>query len=236
MARIGAIAFIVRGPDARPCRPVGSGRGLVTGSPAQQQQQQREEQEERSVAVATTPPIPRPLNRFFVLTRIKMAAPSNGSAGPTSQIPGLSQSATDSAPAERLSGRRVGIFATDSEYVKLAKQGGQKGLLSHEVDLDAKPKVPKPTQGHMGCRVRCCLSSSGSKAVSPDGPARAARQPLAAPFGTDSVESWDKEGEGLSPSKDQGSPESAASQLDGLVIAEANKYKRTCYDKKTPPA
>jgi len=56
-----------------------------------------------------------------------MAAPSNGSSGPTSQIPGLSQSASDSTPTERLSGRRVGIFATDSEYVKLAKQGGQKG-------------------------------------------------------------------------------------------------------------
>lgn len=56
-----------------------------------------------------------------------MAAPSNGAAGPTSQIPGLSQSASDSAPAERHSGRRVGIFATDSDYVKLAKQGGQKG-------------------------------------------------------------------------------------------------------------
>ena len=56
-----------------------------------------------------------------------MAAPTNGNAGPTSQIPGLSQSATESTPTERSTGRRVGIFATDSEYVKLAKAGGQKG-------------------------------------------------------------------------------------------------------------
>ena len=58
---------------------------------------------------------------------IKVAAPTNGNAGPTSQIPGLSQSATESTPTERSTGRRVGIFATDSEYVKLAKAGGQKG-------------------------------------------------------------------------------------------------------------
>lgn len=54
--------------------------------------------------------------------------PANGVVGPTSQIPGLSQSA-DTAPAqERTSGRRVGIFESDSDYVKLAKQGGHKGL------------------------------------------------------------------------------------------------------------
>lgn len=51
---------------------------------------------------------------------------SNGAAGPASQIPGLSQSA-DSAPVEKGKGRRVGIQATDSDYVKLAKQGGHKG-------------------------------------------------------------------------------------------------------------
>lgn len=58
--------------------------------------------------------------------------------GPTSQIPGLCQTATESAPAERISGRRVGIFETDSDYVKLAKQGGHKGkirqLLSVHID------------------------------------------------------------------------------------------------------
>lgn len=52
---------------------------------------------------------------------------SNGaSSGPSSQIPGLSQTA-DVTPEEKTKGRRVGIQASDSDYVKLAKQGGQKG-------------------------------------------------------------------------------------------------------------
>ncbi|MED6264631.1 hypothetical protein CHARACLAT_016727 [Characodon lateralis] len=60
---------------------------------------------------------------------IKPGAANSGVTGPTSQIPGLCQSATDSAAVERSTGRRVGIFETDSEYVKLAKQGGHKGKL-----------------------------------------------------------------------------------------------------------
>ncbi|CAL8289934.1 unnamed protein product [Lota lota] len=162
---------------------------------------------------------------------IKVAAPTNGNSGPTSQIPGLSQSASDCAPTERNTGRRVGIFATDSDYVKLAKQGGQKGLLSHDVDVDDKPKMAYNPPDWFNVSKRY----HGSKATSPDGPTRAVRQPLAAPFGTDSASSWDKEGDSVSPSKDKGSPESPACELEGLVISEANKYKRTCYDKKTPP-
>lgn len=67
---------------------------------------------------------------FSVLVGIKPGATNSGVTGPTSQIPGLCQSATDSAPAERSSGRRVGIFESDSDYVKLAKQGGHKGKFS----------------------------------------------------------------------------------------------------------
>lgn len=53
--------------------------------------------------------------------------PANGNAGPASQIPGLSQSA-ETTPEERTTGRRVGIFDSDSDYTKLAKGGGHKGL------------------------------------------------------------------------------------------------------------
>lgn len=56
-----------------------------------------------------------------------------GVTGPTSQIPGLSQSADVDTPAERISGRRVGIFETDSDYVKLAKGGGHKGRCLVEI-------------------------------------------------------------------------------------------------------
>lgn len=54
---------------------------------------------------------------------------SSGATGPNSQIPGLSQTADETSPVERTSGRRVGIFASDSEYVKLAKGGGHKGKI-----------------------------------------------------------------------------------------------------------
>lgn len=63
----------------------------------------------------------------FLIEGIKPGVVNSGVTGPTSQIPGLSQSADVSTPAERTSGRRVGIFETDSEYVKLAKSGGHKG-------------------------------------------------------------------------------------------------------------
>lgn len=56
-------------------------------------------------------------------------ASTNGIEGPASQIPGLSHCA-DGAPEEARPGRRVGIFETDSDYVKLAKQGGQKGTFT----------------------------------------------------------------------------------------------------------
>lgn len=60
---------------------------------------------------------------------IKPGVVTAGVTGPTSQIPGLSQSAdTTTAAVERISGRRVGIFETDSDYVKLAKGGGHKGV------------------------------------------------------------------------------------------------------------
>lgn len=58
---------------------------------------------------------------------IKPGVVTSGVTGPASQIPGLSQTADESTPVERISGRRVGIFETDSDYVKLAKQGGHKG-------------------------------------------------------------------------------------------------------------
>ncbi|KAG7278722.1 hypothetical protein CRUP_023371 [Coryphaenoides rupestris] len=40
---------------------------------------------------------------------------------------------------EKARGRRVGVLETDSDYVKLAKQGGQKGLLWHEETQVSKP-------------------------------------------------------------------------------------------------
>lgn len=63
---------------------------------------------------------------FIVGAWTANVASSNGAGGPSSQIPGLSAS-TDTNAEEKSKGRRVGIQASDSDYVKLAKQGGQKG-------------------------------------------------------------------------------------------------------------
>lgn len=63
----------------------------------------------------------------IVGVRTANLASPNGVVGPSSQIPGLSATA-DTTPEEKTKGgRRVGIQATDSDYVKLAKQGGQRG-------------------------------------------------------------------------------------------------------------
>ena len=59
-------------------------------------------------------------------TGLKTGYQSNN--GPTSQIPGLSTEA-DCLPEEKARGRRVGVMESDSDYVKLAKQGGQKGRI-----------------------------------------------------------------------------------------------------------
>ncbi|XP_029942081.1 uncharacterized protein C7orf57-like [Salarias fasciatus] len=158
---------------------------------------------------------------------IKPGAAGQGVTGPTSQIPGLSQTASDSVP-ERTSGRRVGIFETDSDYVKLAKGGGHKGLLSHDVDdVDDVPKRAYQPSNWFGDESR-----SGSKAASPDG-LKTGRRPLTAPFGTDNGSPWDRDTERHSPDKDKMSPDSPSPQMENLSLA--GKYKRTSYDKKAPP-
>ncbi|CAL1588546.1 unnamed protein product [Knipowitschia caucasica] len=75
---------------------------------------------------------------------IKPSMASSGMTGPSSQIPGLSQT-PDLSPTERTSGRRVGIFESDSDYVKLAKGSGHKGLLSHDAVDDAPRKAYSPS-------------------------------------------------------------------------------------------
>nr|XP_057907173.1 uncharacterized protein C7orf57 homolog isoform X2 [Doryrhamphus excisus]XP_057907174.1 uncharacterized protein C7orf57 homolog isoform X2 [Doryrhamphus excisus]XP_057907176.1 uncharacterized protein C7orf57 homolog isoform X2 [Doryrhamphus excisus] len=160
---------------------------------------------------------------------IKPGAATGGAAGPTSQIPGLSQSADESAPMERISGRRVGIFESDSDYVKLAKQGGHKGLLSHDDNDDDQPKKPYVSNNWFAGDH----SNSGSKATSPNSQAKGGRQPLLAPFGTDNSSSWERETDSFTHDKDKMSPELTAVALEPLSVS--GKYKRMSHDKRTPP-
>ncbi|KAF0045848.1 hypothetical protein F2P81_002377 [Scophthalmus maximus] len=156
---------------------------------------------------------------------IKPGAVSSGATGPTSQIPGLSQSADETSPVERSTGRRVGIFESDSDYVKLAKQGGHKGLLSHDNDAEDMPQKPYNPPNWFGDEAK-----SGSKATSPNSQMKGGSQPLAAPFGTDNNSSWERETDRFN---DKMSPDDATTELEGLSLT--NKYKRTCYEKKAPP-
>ncbi|KAF4080253.1 hypothetical protein AMELA_G00168230 [Ameiurus melas] len=145
---------------------------------------------------------------------------SNGAAGPASQIPGLSQSA-DTAPVEKGKGRRVGIQATDSDYVKLAKQGGHKGLLSHDRE---------DTSAASGTSQVPEWFSSDDQSQT-----KVSTQKLVAPFGTDECSAWDNDS---GAGKDKKSPVGHATQemqklsLSQEEIDEANKYKRMSHDKK----
>lgn len=173
--------------------------------------------------------------------------PSNGVVGPSSQIPGLSATA-NTEPEERTTGRRVGIFESDSDYVKLAKQGGHKGLLSHDVDEEEKNSAPYQPQdlfsGSFGARspVSPSQASSGdSNSISGHrgrrGPPKGAARPLSAPFGTDDVSPWDQDTNAFTTGKDKKvSLDEATNQMGDMSVRdpkEFTKFKRISHDKKS---
>ncbi|XP_051986723.1 uncharacterized protein C7orf57 homolog [Xyrauchen texanus] len=156
---------------------------------------------------------------------------TNGSSGPASQIPGLSASA-DITPEERTKGRRVGIQSTDSDYVKLAKQGGQKGLLSHDDPVEAKPSSYQPSNWFSGSPDD---QESGGNATTPDGFSKGqfkgAAQQLDPPFGTDECSTWERE------SDDSKKISHATSEMQKLSLSqqeidEVNKFKKLSHEKK----
>ncbi|XP_035385892.1 uncharacterized protein C7orf57 homolog isoform X2 [Electrophorus electricus] len=157
---------------------------------------------------------------------MKTSVPSsNGATGPASQIPGLSQSA-ETGPVERTSGRRVGIQATDSDYVKLAKQGGHKGLLSHD-NTDDNPK-----SGSLYSPPNWFSAEDGQQSQS-----KGSSQRLLAPFGTDDGPSSDQESDASPGTTDKVLVGQAAQELQKLSInpkdiEEANRYKRMSHEKK----
>lgn len=154
-------------------------------------------------------------------------ASSNGVVGPSSQIPGLSANA-ETTLEEKTKGRRVGIQATDSDYVKLAKQGGQKGLLRHDDPVEPKPNSSyKPSNWFSDTPED---QESGSNTTTPDGisQSKGVLQHLEAPFGTDDCSAWDSGKKDVSH---------AASEMQKLSlsqneIVEANKFKKISHDKK----
>lgn len=152
---------------------------------------------------------------------------ANGtSSGPTSQIPGLSQDASN-GPEERTRGRRVGVLESDSVYVKLAKQGGQKGLLWHEeTNLETKPNP--------SYRAPEWFANSHSHEIpSPTENEKVLHTPDA-PFGSDNKSTWEREADREKKIRD-----TANSQMEKLSLTEdhpdASKFKKTAHNKKPEP-
>ncbi|XP_018597057.1 uncharacterized protein C7orf57 homolog isoform X2 [Scleropages formosus] len=172
------------------------------------------------------------------------AAGANG--GPSSQIPGLSPCAND-VPEERTRGRRVGIFETDSDYVKLAKQGGQKGLLWHEeTSVAPKPSSQYNVPDWFSADSEAEQKTSQSKRSTPDSKTsgdfkKSPCSPLDAPFGSDNKSAWEREADSFASGKEKKSKvNQTAEQMQKLSLTapdfqEANKFKRKSYDKKQPP-
>ncbi|KAJ8282384.1 hypothetical protein COCON_G00049030 [Conger conger] len=168
---------------------------------------------------------------------------NNGAQGPTSQIPGLSNSA-NTAPVEKTRGRRVGIFETDSDYVKLAKQGGQRGLLWHEeTNLETKPNADYKPPDWFSASDKEQYPSKSPELMTPeedvDSPSKGAIPN--APFGSDNKSTWEREADSFTINKDKiMTADRAAEQMKKMNLTsgpepEANKYKRTSYDKKATP-
>nr|XP_040056672.1 uncharacterized protein C7orf57-like isoform X1 [Gasterosteus aculeatus aculeatus] len=153
--------------------------------------------------------------------------------GQISQIPGLSQT-IGALPNERAQGRRAGVLESDSDYVKLAKQGGHKGLLCHEETFTSKPQRYRPPDWF------CTESGDNDKPRlinSEEKKTPGAFQPAEPPFGTDNMSTWERDD--TSSNDKEKNNNVHPSQREKLQSAaryhEKNKYKRILHDKNPAP-
>ncbi|XP_028848022.1 uncharacterized protein C7orf57-like [Denticeps clupeoides] len=164
---------------------------------------------------------------------------------PVAPVPPLLLSGT--IPEERPRGRRVGILETDSDYVKLAKQGGHRGLLRHE---EPNEKM-KSTSPYRAPDWFCNVDSSAQESLSPTKHAapdfmthkefqkteKSPFQSTDAPFGTDNKSAWQRESDRLAAGENL---TNAANEMKELSLTpkgfqEANKFKKISFEKRAPP-
>lgn len=147
-----------------------------------------------------------------------------------SQIPGLSP-VLKGPPDEKNRGRRVGVLESDSEYVKLAKQGGHKGLLWHEETLTTNPHTYKRPEwfGTSSGDISPSLINSEEK-KSPRAFQR--REP---PFGSDNMSAWERDDTSDGKEKNNNAPDSETAENLPRPKFEISKFKRIVYDKKPGP-
>uniref|UniRef100_A0A3B5KS25 Uncharacterized protein n=1 Tax=Xiphophorus couchianus TaxID=32473 RepID=A0A3B5KS25_9TELE len=134
---------------------------------------------------------------FSKLVRHSPSLPQTGyrtQDGHISQIPGLSPTIS-TPPEERLKGRRVAVLESDSDYVKLAKQGGHKGLLWHEDINVFTPNAYKPPDWF--------CTESGDPTTASQQKSPGAHPPLEAPFGTDNISPEEEKDEDDSSGKEK---------------------------------
>ncbi|XP_028292763.1 uncharacterized protein C7orf57-like [Gouania willdenowi] len=150
-----------------------------------------------------------------------------------SQIPGLSPTICTSSEKSR--GRRVGVRESDSEYIKLAKQGGHKGLLWHEKFTGSEPNSYKPSDWF--CPVSEDINQP-SVITSEETKNPGAFQPLEPPFGTDSMSAWERD-HNSNDGKEKNNNDDIDSQMGNVQKSDqillTKQFRRTVFDKKPAP-
>ncbi|XP_054888037.1 uncharacterized protein C7orf57 homolog [Poeciliopsis prolifica] len=149
--------------------------------------------------------------------------------GHISQIPGLSPTIS-TPPEERLRGRRVAVLESDSDYVKLAKQGGHKGLLWHEDINVFAANAYKPPDWF-------CTASGDLPTPSIEQKNPGAYSPVEAPIGTEDTSPEEEKDDEDSSGKEK-DPDADCNQMEKLQTSiqhERSKYKRVTFDKKPAP-
>ncbi|CAL8267669.1 unnamed protein product [Lota lota] len=167
------------------------------------------------------------MNNDLQTTKSGLKTGYQSNNGPTSQIPGLSTEA-DSAPEEKARGRRVGVMESDSDYVKLAKQGGQKGLLWHEETLASKPFQYTPSNWFGDSEPADDNGNLSNDDFKKNG---AGSRLMAAPFGTDDDSAMEK-GDGIEVKEDL-EDEDPVSPIEDQNMSSS--FKKLAFNKKPDP-
>ncbi|XP_073329246.1 uncharacterized protein C7orf57-like [Pagrus major] len=157
----------------------------------------------------------------------------HGINGHISQIPGLSP-AIITLPEEKARGRRVGVLESDTDYVKLAKQGGHKGLLWHEETITSKACPYKPPDWFCNASAD---DSEPSLINSEEKKHPGAFQQLEPPFGTDNMSAWERD-DSSSNGKEK-NDDILSNQMEKLQSPnqyhQTSKFKRIVFDKRPAP-
>ncbi|XP_077414522.1 uncharacterized protein C7orf57 homolog [Vanacampus margaritifer] len=158
----------------------------------------------------------------------------HGLKGQISQIPGLSPVITTVSNEMKI-GKRMGVLDSDSDYIKLAKQGGHKGLLSYEEAHPPKPNsfdsadvlLDGPIEAFNNLSVICTKERKT--------PSTSSQRPLP-PFWTDNMSAWER---------DDGSPRTEKkNKVPGKPLVHwqstnpdevGGKFRRTVSSKKSSP-